>query len=115
MNGVGKRLHHTSGQIVQMIRQFETGMRRYGHKIRERAGPVHAQERVRIEPGEHAADLEESAGFRLEPTGRYSHSRAYLERTLSAAGLTVRAIREVSPRKQLGKPVAGLLVAAGRL
>ena len=63
---------------------------------------------------EHAADLEGGAGYRLEPTGRYSHSRAYLERTLQNAGLTPRSISEVSPRKQLGRPVAGLLVAAGR-
>lgn len=63
---------------------------------------------------EHAADLEERAGFRLEPTGRYSHSRAYLERTLSGAGLAIRTVREVSPRQQLGKPVLGLLLAARR-
>jgi len=63
---------------------------------------------------EHAADLEGGAGYRLEPTGRYSHSRSYLERTLQNAGLTPRSISEVSPRKQLGRPVAGLLVAAGR-
>lgn len=63
---------------------------------------------------EHAADLENSAGFRLDPTGRYSHSRAYLERTLESAGLTPRSIREETPRKQLGEPVSGLLVAATR-
>jgi predicted TPR repeat methyltransferase len=63
---------------------------------------------------EHAADLEPGAGYRLEPTGRYSHSRAYLERALADAGLAPITVRPETPRKQLGKPVAGLLVCAVR-
>jgi predicted TPR repeat methyltransferase len=75
----------------------------------------------RLRPGgelvftlEYAADLEGRAGFRLEETGRYSHTKAYLQQVLAATGLVPRMMQQEVPRKQLGKPVSGLLVAAVR-
>jgi predicted TPR repeat methyltransferase len=51
---------------------------------------------------------------RINPHGRYSHSRAYVERTLSAAGFSVPAIEPAVLRKEGGKPVDGLVVTARR-
>jgi predicted TPR repeat methyltransferase len=63
---------------------------------------------------EHAADLEATGSFRLEPSGRYSHSKSGLERCLTAAGLAPGAVTEAVLRKERGQPVAGLVVAARR-
>lgn len=49
--------------------------------------------------------------YRQARTGRYAHSRAFVEATASAAGLAVIALREVDVRKEGGKPVPGLLFA----
>jgi predicted TPR repeat methyltransferase len=51
-------------------------------------------------------------GYRINPHGRYSHTRAYLNRTLPAAGLAVAALEPAVLRKEGGNPVAGLLVTA---
>jgi predicted TPR repeat methyltransferase len=55
---------------------------------------------------EKAADR----GYRINPHGRYSHSRAYLDRALPAARLAVLAIEPAVLRMEGGSPVAGLVV-----
>ena len=51
-------------------------------------------------------------GFRLCPHGRYSHSEAYVRRTLRLAGLALQDIVRDQLRMEAGKPVAGLVVTA---
>jgi len=60
---------------------------------------------------EEADDMAE-AGHRINPHGRYSHSRAYLNRALSAASLSLLTLEPAVLRKEGGNPVAGLVVTA---
>ena len=56
-------------------------------------------------PGTRPAD----AGYAISPTGRYRHSRAYLERVLANANLR----SEIVPaelRLEAGDPVQGFVV-----
>lgn len=57
---------------------------------------------------------ESSENFQLQHHGRYSHIDNYLEESLSAAGLVVQSLTQVIPRIELGEPVSGLLVVAGK-
>jgi predicted TPR repeat methyltransferase len=61
---------------------------------------------------EHAVDLDDAHRFRLEPTGRYSHSKAAVARALASAGLLAGTMTEAALRKERGQPVAGLIVSA---
>ena len=57
-------------------------------------------------------DLADAAeGFRLARTGRYAHSRAYVQATAAAAGLRMSGEEGVVIRKEAGRPVAGRLYA----
>lgn len=51
-------------------------------------------------------------GFRLNPTGRYSHAQNYLRSALEATPLALRALIPVTLRLEAEQPVAGLLVIA---
>jgi predicted TPR repeat methyltransferase len=62
----------------------------------------------RAEPGDAPA------GYRLNPHGRYSHTRDYVAGLLSAAGLIGPEIREISSRKESKQWVPGWLVRARR-
>jgi predicted TPR repeat methyltransferase len=57
-------------------------------------------------------ELADGNGFRINPHGRYSHGRAYVERALQSAGFDVRAIEAVVLRTEGGSPVNGLVVTA---
>ncbi|WP_342362944.1 tetratricopeptide repeat protein [Terrarubrum flagellatum] len=59
-----------------------------------------------------ALEGEGDDGFRLEPHGRYSHRRGFIEKRLSEAGLTVESIRQDTLRKEDAKPVKGWIVTA---
>jgi len=50
--------------------------------------------------------------YGLEATGRYRHSRRYIEETASAAGLAPLLLESVVLRKEAGEPVSGWLVAS---
>src|SRR5262249_13190794 len=52
----------------------------------------------------------DEADYRINPHGRYSHSRAYLNRVIPAAGLSLVALEPAVLRKEGGNPVAGLVV-----
>lgn len=51
-------------------------------------------------------------GFRLHPSGRYTHASTYVKNTLQACGYSHIEIRGDSTRNEVGKPVAGLIVSA---
>ncbi|MGZ9005279.1 MAG: tetratricopeptide repeat protein [Burkholderiales bacterium] len=61
---------------------------------------------------EKAEDSEAPSGHRLNPHGRYSHTRGYVEQTLRTAGLTALSIDDGVLRQERGEPVQGLVVTA---
>ena len=63
---------------------------------------------------EHVSDdLVDSAGYHLNPHGRYSHATSYLNRALAEAGFAVIELKLAELRMESGSPVAGI-VATGR-
>jgi predicted TPR repeat methyltransferase len=61
------------------------------------------------------ASIEEclsGAEFILNPSGRYSHSRAYLEKSFTAAGFELLSVAAVDIRLELGKAASGLFLVA---
>ena len=56
--------------------------------------------------GDEAVD---ERGYRINPHGRYSHSRAYLTRALPAAGFAILALEPAVLRMEGGSPVAGFV------
>ena len=60
---------------------------------------------------EHGAGGDATADYHLELHGRYSHSRGYVERLLTGAGL-VSQIAYAELRMESGAPVAGLAIRA---
>jgi predicted TPR repeat methyltransferase len=61
---------------------------------------------------EDASDIEVATGYRINPHGRYSHTRQYAELMLAAAGFRGVRIEHVILRNESGKPVAGLMIVA---
>lgn len=53
--------------------------------------------------------------FTLHPTGRYSHSKSYIEALMPACGFQQLSISQDSTRKEIGKPVPGLVVSARKI
>ncbi len=47
------------------------------------------------------------------PSGRFSHSAAYVSATIAHAGLVNAVTDPIVPRLECGEPVRGLLVVAG--
>ncbi len=58
--------------------------------------------------------LDGESGYRLARSGRYSHSRGYLEDLGRAHGLSLWKLEDTVIRKEAGKPVAGLHAAFRR-
>ncbi len=54
----------------------------------------------------------DSEPFRLQPHGRYAHSRAYVEQVLGGAGLQVEDLAQEVLRREAGLAVQGWLVCA---
>jgi predicted TPR repeat methyltransferase len=54
------------------------------------------------------------SGYCIRPSGRYGHTREYLEATLSASGFREIALQEVDLRREAGKWIGGYLVSARR-
>lgn len=52
----------------------------------------------------------EGEGYRLAPSGRFAHSRAYVEGLAQAAGLQCIEAREFAVRKDAGRPVPALML-----
>eukprot|EP00611_Tribonema_gayanum_P021973 TRINITY_DN4331_c0_g1_i1.p1 TRINITY_DN4331_c0_g1~~TRINITY_DN4331_c0_g1_i1.p1 ORF type:complete len:200 (+),score=56.33 TRINITY_DN4331_c0_g1_i1:1156-1755(+) len=57
---------------------------------------------------------ERCCGYSLQPTGRYVHCRAYLERLCRGIGFAVVLLEPSVIRKQANKPVNGYLIIAQR-
>lgn len=57
-------------------------------------------------------DVDTDAGFQINPHGRYSHSRPYVDRALAMAGFEVNSIDAAELRMEGGQPVRGLVVTA---
>jgi predicted TPR repeat methyltransferase len=51
-------------------------------------------------------------GYRLNPSGRYSHTREYVVESLSSTGWDVQSLQTVVLREEAGQPVEGYLLAA---
>jgi predicted TPR repeat methyltransferase len=60
---------------------------------------------------EHAVAAEAGVDYRLETHGRYSHSRPYVDRLLTALRLQP-TIAQAELRMEAGAPVAGLVIRA---
>jgi predicted TPR repeat methyltransferase len=54
-------------------------------------------------------ELGKGDGFRLEPTMRFAHARAYVEATAAGAGLDPLVMQEASTRRETGAAVPGLV------
>ena len=62
-----------------------------------------------------AAETEDAAaGYRLNPHGRYSHARTYVEDALDSAQLTLSRVSTAVLRTEGGRAVNGWIVAAVR-
>lgn len=61
---------------------------------------------------ERAVGEEASLGYHIRPSGRYVHSRAYVEARLTEAGFVDLSFHEVHLRKEAGHWVEGFLVSA---
>lgn len=61
---------------------------------------------------ERAGADEATAGFRLNPHGRYSHSEPYLVACLREAGLVPVTLEVAILRHELGEPVTGIVAVA---
>jgi predicted TPR repeat methyltransferase len=59
---------------------------------------------------EEATEEAVEGGYRINPHGRYSHSRPYLSQALKEAGFAVLALEPAVLRMEGGTPVAGLVV-----
>lgn len=59
-----------------------------------------------------AGEPDERTEYRLNSTGRYSHTRGYLARVLNQAGMGDVLMKEVPIRKEAGQPVVGHVVIA---
>jgi predicted TPR repeat methyltransferase len=82
------------------------------------ADAMHAAARA-LRPGgllvytvEKAEDVDAPEGFRINPHGRYSHTRGYVERVLAAAGFAQAGTKDEVLRMEMGAPVQGLVVTA---
>jgi predicted TPR repeat methyltransferase len=54
----------------------------------------------------------DSKGYRLHPHGRYSHSRSYVDSTMTHAGFGQAEYEDVTLRMEIGEKVTGLIVSA---
>lgn len=86
----------------------------YFGELRPFADASHAA----LRPGGHLVFTLEKAfserDYTLNPHGRYSHSQAYAEAVLGAAGLEVCALDEAVLRNESDRPVLGMVITAAR-
>jgi predicted TPR repeat methyltransferase len=83
---------------------------------------VLAAARTALRPGgkliftlEHAIGAEDlPPGYRIHPHGRYSHTEPYVRGRVAEAGFEVIAIEQAHLRREGGRYVDGLVVAASR-
>lgn len=61
---------------------------------------------------EAMSDVAADRGYRINPHGRYSHSRTYVTKALQDAGFATPVIKTAVLRMESGSPVQGMVVAA---
>ena len=61
-----------------------------------------------------SVESREGDGFKLEPTMRFAHSRAYVEATACEAGLAPLLVRSASTRREAGADAPGLICVLER-
>ena len=90
---------------VLVVLRLTRGCRRGGGQCPSCRRAVH------FHRGGSLADAAAGAEFVLSPHGRYSHTRRYLERVLTSAGLRSEIVA-AELRLEAGSPVPGLVVRA---
>jgi predicted TPR repeat methyltransferase len=81
-------------------------------------GPLVAAAASALRPGGslvftvERTDEDPRRGFQLDPHGRYSHARSYLERVVARSALSLQTILSEVLRKEGGQPVQGWIVLA---
>lgn len=59
--------------------------------------------------------MQEDGDYQLQRSGRFGHSKAYIERVIAEVGLKAASIEESIPRYDKGRPVHGLLIAVTKI
>lgn len=105
-----------SADVLQYLGQLESVFRDAAALLDPRRGLLaFTLEELQADYGQAAADGGRAArGFLLGPTGRFLHTKAYVERELAQAGLVVETARSYSPRMERGEPVPGFLYVVRR-
>lgn len=86
------------GPLDEMMRELQPALRPGG---------------IMIATVERSDDLD-GPGYEIDQSGRYSHTKPYLEQTADAAGLNFISAEEVILRKELGKDVNGYVFVVER-
>ena len=84
------------------------------HAALASGGQLLASFEVQAETADGESETSMESGYVLQPSGRYSHRKDYLLRTLQECGFTVLEMKSLAIRKELGRPVKGLLLMATR-
>lgn len=105
-----------SADVLQYLGQLESVFRGAAALLDPKHGLMaFTLEELQADYGQAAADGGRAArGFLLGPTGRFLHTKAYVERALAQAGLVVETARTYSPRMERGEPVPGFLYVVRR-
>lgn len=105
-----------SADVLQYLGQLEGVFRDAAALLDPKRGLMaFTLEELQADYGQAAADGGRAArGFLLGPTGRFLHTKAYVERALAQAGLVVETARSYSPRMERGEPVPGFLYVVRR-
>jgi predicted TPR repeat methyltransferase len=79
--------------------------------------PLFAAVRAAMDGGVFCFSVEalddDDSDFRLQPSLRYAHSEAYLQRLAAAHGFTLLAARRGAVREDQRQPIAGLYIYLG--
>lgn len=105
-----------SADVLQYLGQLEGVFQDAAALLEPKRGLMaFTLEELQADYGQAAADGGRAArGFLLGPTGRFLHTKAYVERALAQAGLVVETSRSYSPRMERGEPVPGFLYVVRR-
>lgn len=105
-----------SADVLQYLGQLEDVLQDAAALLDPKRGLLaFTLEELQADYGQAAADGGRAArGFLLGPTGRFLHTKAYVERALAQAGLVVETARSYSPRMERGEPVPGFLYVVRR-
>jgi predicted TPR repeat methyltransferase len=98
-----------SSDVLDYLGDSEAFLRAAHHALRPRGKLAISAERLETDTGDAA-----QVGFVLAPSGRYQHSRAYLETAFADAGFRLGKVIESVMRHEVGKPVPAWIVVGER-